>query len=238
MAGTVVSVLGAVLLLGTGRLALGATVVTLSVLTDALDGTMARMSGGSTRWGAFLDSSLDRFADGAVLASLAFWFATGGDDDVLCAVALVSLVLGSITSYVKARAQSLDMTCDVGIVERTERLVLALFGALRGRARARGRAARVPVGAGRAERRHRRPAAGRGAPASGPAVVVSLLPERVAALLTDGAYAGGWGLVKALPEPVAVRLFDVGADLAWRRGGRGVDRLAREPRPGRTRRRT
>ena len=129
VAGTVVSVVGAVLLLGTGRLALGATVVTLSVLTDALDGTMARMSGGSTRWGAFLDSSLDRFADGAVLASLAFWFATGGDDDVLCAVALVSLVLGSITSYVKARAQSLGMTCDVGIVERTERLVLALLGA-------------------------------------------------------------------------------------------------------------
>lgn len=129
VAGTVVSVVGAVLLLGTGRLALGATVVTLAVLTDALDGTMARMSGGSTRWGAFLDSSLDRFADGAVLASLAFWFATGGDSDVLCAVSLVALVLGSITSYVKARAQSLDMTCDVGIVERTERLVLALFGA-------------------------------------------------------------------------------------------------------------
>ena len=129
VAGTVVSVVGAVLLLGTGRLALGASVVTLAVLTDALDGAMARMSGGSTRWGAFLDSSLDRFADGAVLASLAFWFATGGDDDVLCAVALVSLVLGSITSYVKARAQSLGMTCDVGIVERTERLVLALLGA-------------------------------------------------------------------------------------------------------------
>ena len=128
VAGTVVSVVGAVLLLGTGRLALGAAVVTLAVLSDALDGAMARLSGGSTRWGAFLDSSLDRFADGAVLASLAFWFATGGDDDVLFAVALVSLVLGSITSYVKARAQSLDMTCDVGVVERTERLVLALLG--------------------------------------------------------------------------------------------------------------
>ena len=51
------------------------------------------------------------------------------------------------------------------------------------------------------------------------------LPERVGALLADGAYAGGWGLVKALPETVAVRLFDQGADLAWRRGGKGVDRL-------------
>ena len=47
----------------------------------------------------------------------------------------------------------------------------------------------------------------------------------MSALLADGAYAGGWGAVKALPEPVAVRLFDLGADLAWRRGGKGVDRL-------------
>ncbi len=124
--GTLASVVGAVALLARGHLLLGGLVVTLTVLTDALDGTMARLSGGSTRWGAFLDSSLDRFVDGAVLASLAFWFATGGDDDVLCAVTLLSLVLGSITSYIKARAQSLDMTCDVGIIERTERLVLAL----------------------------------------------------------------------------------------------------------------
>lgn len=131
--GTVVSVLASVLLLARGHLLVGALLVTLTVLTDALDGTMARMSGGSTRWGAFLDSSLDRFVDGAVLGSLAYWFATGGDSAVLCAVSLVCLVLGSVTSYVKARAQSLGMTCDVGIVERTERLVLALgaciFGA-------------------------------------------------------------------------------------------------------------
>jgi CDP-diacylglycerol--glycerol-3-phosphate 3-phosphatidyltransferase len=126
VAGTVVSVVAALALLARGHLFLGAVVITLSVLTDALDGTMARMDGGSTAWGAFLDSSLDRFVDGAVLGSFAFWFATGGDDDVLCGVALVCLVLGSITSYIKARAQSVGMTCDVGIVERTERLVLAL----------------------------------------------------------------------------------------------------------------
>ncbi|MCW2779175.1 MAG: CDP-diacylglycerol--glycerol-3-phosphate 3-phosphatidyltransferase [Frankiales bacterium] len=126
VAGTVASVAASLGLLARGHLFLGAVVVTLTVLTDALDGTMARMSGGSTRWGAFLDSSLDRFVDGAVLGSLAFWYATGGHDDVLCAVSLAALVLGSITSYVKARAQSVGMTCDVGIVERTERLVLAL----------------------------------------------------------------------------------------------------------------
>ncbi len=49
--------------------------------------------------------------------------------------------------------------------------------------------------------------------------------QRVADLLTLGAYAGGWAFVRALPEPVAVRLFDAGADLAARRGGKGVDRL-------------
>lgn len=130
VAGTVVSVLAAVLLLGTGRFLLGGIVVTLSVLTDALDGAMARERGGSTTWGAFLDSTMDRFADGAVFAAFAYWFATRGDSDVLCAVSLVCLVLGATTSYVKARAQSVGLTCDVGIVERTERLVLGLLGAI------------------------------------------------------------------------------------------------------------
>ncbi|MCU1691212.1 MAG: lipid biosynthesis acyltransferase [Frankiales bacterium] len=55
--------------------------------------------------------------------------------------------------------------------------------------------------------------------------MTSGLVERVRALLVDGAYAGGWAVVRALPEPVAVALFDAGADLAWRRGGKGVDRL-------------
>ncbi len=130
VAGTVVSVAAALLLLGTGRLLLGGVVVTLAVLTDALDGAMARLRGGSSRWGAFLDSTMDRFADGAVFAGLAYWFATGGDDDVMCAVSIACLVLGSVTSYIKARAQSLGMTCDVGIVERLERLVLVLAGAV------------------------------------------------------------------------------------------------------------
>lgn len=126
--GTAATVAGSVGLLATGHFVVGAAVVTLAVLTDALDGTMARLRGGSSRWGAFLDSALDRIADGAVFASLAYWYATGGGSDVLCAVALFCLVSGGVTSYVKARAQSLDMTCDVGIVERTERLVLALAG--------------------------------------------------------------------------------------------------------------
>lgn len=128
--GTVVTVLASVLLLGTGRLFAGGVVVTLAVLLDALDGVMARQRGGSTTWGAFLDSSMDRFADGAVFGALAYWYATRGDSDALCAVTLVCLVLGAATSYVKARAQSLGMSCDVGIVERLERLVLVMAGCL------------------------------------------------------------------------------------------------------------
>ena len=126
--GTVGAVAGASLLLGTGRFGWGTFVVSLSLLTDALDGAMARQRPRSSPWGAFLDSTLDRIADGAVFGALAYWYATGGDSDVLCAVALVCLVAGAVTSYAKARAQSLGMTCDVGLVERTERLVLVMLG--------------------------------------------------------------------------------------------------------------
>jgi len=130
VAGTVGAVAGSVGLLATGHFLTGVVVVTLAVLTDALDGTMARLRGGSSRWGAFLDSSMDRIADGAVFASLAFWFSRGGDSATTSAVALFCLVAGATTSYIKARAQSLDMTCDVGVVERTERLILGLLGCL------------------------------------------------------------------------------------------------------------
>lgn len=126
--GTVGVVAGAVGLLATGYLLAGTLVVTFFVLTDALDGTMARLRGGSSVFGAFLDSSMDRIADGAVFASVAFWYSRGGGSSTLSAVALFCLVAGAVTSYVKARAQSLGLTCDVGLVERTERLILVLAG--------------------------------------------------------------------------------------------------------------
>ncbi|WP_433349384.1 phosphatidylinositol phosphate synthase [Micromonospora sp. CA-111912] len=112
-----------------GHLVAGALIVTFFALTDLLDGTMARMSGGSTRFGAFLDSSMDRVADSAVFGAVAYWLATEGDHAGVAA-ALLCLAAGGLVSYVKARAEGLGMTCNVGIAERTERLLIVGVGGL------------------------------------------------------------------------------------------------------------
>ena len=129
VAGTVGTVSAALSLLATGRLFAGAVVIAALVLMDSHDGVMARARGGSTRFGAFLDSTLDRVADAAVFGALAWWLLRGADEPVLAALALYSLVTALVTSYAKARAEGLGMTCDVGIAERSERLVLVLLGA-------------------------------------------------------------------------------------------------------------
>ena len=112
-----------------GDLVAGALIVTVFALTDLLDGTMARMSGGSTRFGAFLDSSMDRVADSAVFGAVAYWLATEHEYSGVAA-ALLCLAAGSLVSYVKARAEGLGMTCNVGIAERTERLLIVGVGGL------------------------------------------------------------------------------------------------------------
>ncbi len=109
-----------------GQLLLGVIVVTLFVFSDLIDGYMARQVGRSSRWGAWLDSTLDRIGDGAVFGGLVLWFAWGGDDPVLAAVALWCLVMGSVTSYARARAESLGMQAKGGIAERADRLVAIL----------------------------------------------------------------------------------------------------------------
>lgn len=123
--GTVGTVLAAVLLLGTGRLLAGGVVVTVFVLTDALDGTMARQRGTTNRFGAWLDSTCDRAADAAVFGSLALWY-SGHHDRPMQAVCTYVLATSVLVSYAKARAEGLGLTCDVGIAERTERLVVVL----------------------------------------------------------------------------------------------------------------
>ncbi|MEV0394952.1 phosphatidylinositol phosphate synthase [Polymorphospora rubra] len=112
-----------------GHLVAGALIVTVFALTDLLDGTMARMRGGSTRFGAFLDSSMDRVADGAVFGAVAYWLATQNDHWGVVA-ALICLVGGGLVSYVKARAEGLGLTANVGIAERTERLIIVGIGGL------------------------------------------------------------------------------------------------------------
>jgi CDP-diacylglycerol--glycerol-3-phosphate 3-phosphatidyltransferase len=128
VAGVVGTVVAALALIARGHFLSGAVVVTLCVLTDALDGTMARLRGPAGPWGAFLDSTLDRIADASIFCALVIWFAGAGDDSVLLAVSLFCLVAGAVTSYAKARAEGLGMTCNVGLAERVERLILVLAG--------------------------------------------------------------------------------------------------------------
>lgn len=128
--GTVGAVTGALVFFPRGSFFLGTAVVTLFVLTDALDGAMARQRGVSGTWGAFLDSTMDRIADAAIFGALVLWFAGDGDSDVLLTVSLFCLVAGLVTSYAKARAEGLGMTCNVGIAERLERLIAVLAGTL------------------------------------------------------------------------------------------------------------
>jgi CDP-diacylglycerol---glycerol-3-phosphate 3-phosphatidyltransferase len=117
---------GALVFFPTGHFLVGVLVCTAFVFSDLVDGLMARMSGQSSRWGAFLDSTLDRFGDAAVFAGLAMYYVGPGDSRPLAALAIYCLVLGSITSYARARAEALGMEAKVGIAERSDRLVAIL----------------------------------------------------------------------------------------------------------------
>ena len=127
--GTIGMSAGALALFPTGHLFAGTMVCTGFVFTDMLDGTLARIKGTTGAFGAFLDSTLDRVADAAVFAGLAAWFVLGGHSRLLAGVALYCLVAGILVSYAKARAEGLGLRCDVGIAERTERLLIGLVAA-------------------------------------------------------------------------------------------------------------
>ncbi len=128
LAGTVGAVGAAVALLARGEMLLGTLVITVFVLFDLLDGAIARARGTTSRFGAVLDSTCDRIADAAVFGALAWWYAGAGQSRSLLLAALLCLALGAVTSYIKARAEGAGMTCNVGIAERAERLIVILAG--------------------------------------------------------------------------------------------------------------
>lgn len=125
--GTVGVVAGSVVFFSRGWWLTGTLVIWAFVMLDALDGIVARTGGRSSKFGAVLDSSCDRFADAAVFGSLCWFFATHGQRWLLLA-ALLCLVLGAVTSYIRARAEGAGFSCNVGIAERTERLIVVLVG--------------------------------------------------------------------------------------------------------------
>ena len=126
LVGTLGVSLGAVIFFPQGQLLVGVLVITAFVFSDLIDGAMARQSGRTSSFGAFLDSTLDRVADAAIFGALAMYFVGPGDNDLFAALAIYCLTMGSVTSYARARAESLGMQAKVGIAERADRLVAIL----------------------------------------------------------------------------------------------------------------
>lgn len=123
--GLIGNVIAAVLILEHHFVLAGVAFI-LGSLCDMFDGRYSRMSGKGTQFGAFLDSTLDRIGDGAIFAGLALYFAGPGDSRLYLVLALICLVMGGVTSYARARAESVGFQAKVGIAERADRLVAIL----------------------------------------------------------------------------------------------------------------
>jgi CDP-diacylglycerol--glycerol-3-phosphate 3-phosphatidyltransferase/CDP-diacylglycerol--inositol 3-phosphatidyltransferase len=127
--GTLGVVVAALWFFPRGQLLVGVLVITAFVFSDLLDGTMARMSGQASPWGAFLDSTLDRMGDSAIFGGLLLYYANVVGSEVLAALALYCLVTGWLTSYTRARAEALGYEAKGGIAARADRLVAVLVAA-------------------------------------------------------------------------------------------------------------
>lgn len=103
---------------------LGTIALLLFIFSDLVDGTMARLSGLSSRWGAFLDSTADRVVDASLIGSVTYFLYL--EQDPLQIVAWFALAGGFLVSYVKARAEAAGFTCDGGFAERPERTIILL----------------------------------------------------------------------------------------------------------------
>ncbi|MCW2784180.1 MAG: CDP-alcohol phosphatidyltransferase [Marmoricola sp.] len=124
--GTVGVSAGALVFFPQGKLLIGVLVITAFVFSDMIDGYMARKSGQVSTFGAFWDSTLDRIGDAAIFGGLAMFYVGPGDNSWYAALAIYCLSMGSVTSYARAKAESLGMQAKVGIAERADRLVAIL----------------------------------------------------------------------------------------------------------------
>lgn len=98
--------------------------------SDLLDGTMARISGTSGRWGAFLDSTLDRVVDAAVIGAMTYFCMVDGQPTWSVVAGFIAIAAAQITSYIRAKAESIGIECKVGLAERSERSITAWLSLL------------------------------------------------------------------------------------------------------------
>src|SRR3984893_12856577 len=237
--GTVGVSAGALTLYPTGHLFARTMVCWFFVIADMLDGALARVKGTTGSFGAFLDSTLDRVADASVFAGLAAWFVLGGHSKLMAGVTLFCLVTGALVSYAKARAESLGLRADVGLAERTERLLIALVAAgLFGlgvpyvlpaglwvlAAASAFTAAQRLLAADRAAAVGSWARLGLGAGPGSRCARRWIMPG-LKDRLTAAGYGLGWSVVCRVPESWAWWAFRVTADIAWRRQGPQVQVL-------------
>jgi CDP-diacylglycerol--glycerol-3-phosphate 3-phosphatidyltransferase len=124
--GAIGSSISALYFFSKGDFFLGTILVSLFALSDLFDGTMARLSElGTTKWGALIDSTLDRVTDAAIYAGV-ISYAISSDNTNLALLALLALITGALIPYIRAKAESLGIACSVGIAERAERLIVIL----------------------------------------------------------------------------------------------------------------
>jgi CDP-diacylglycerol--glycerol-3-phosphate 3-phosphatidyltransferase len=123
--GAIAVVASALYFYPTGDFFLGTVIICIFALSDLFDGTMARISHkGSSKWGGFLDSTIDRITDSAILIGVCIFLID--KDDPLAVVVIVTLVTGMLVPYIRAKAESFNIECSGGIAERTERLIISL----------------------------------------------------------------------------------------------------------------
>jgi len=132
VSGLVVSLAGA-LAIARGSLLGGAIILVISGLCDTLDGSLARRTGKETKFGAFIDSTIDRITELAYFGALIVYYGARGEGGRLAVIFAIVAILGSfLTSYTRARAEGLGLECRVGLLERPERVAILALGLLIG----------------------------------------------------------------------------------------------------------
>lgn len=132
VAGTVATAAVAFGLLARGHLVSGSLLLGVVLLTDSIDGLMARETHRNSAWGAFLDSTMDRFGDASIYSAIAVYALSvpGALGTWTFGLALAIVPLALIVSYARARAEGVGLTASVGIAERSDRLIISLLGCL------------------------------------------------------------------------------------------------------------
>lgn len=125
--GSLCVVVSAIFFFPQGHFFIGTLVITFFILSDLFDGAMARISSqGASKWGGFLDSTVDRVSDSSILLAVCIYLIN--EDDRLSILYLVAIITGMLIPYIRAKAESMSIECSGGIAERTERAIIVLVG--------------------------------------------------------------------------------------------------------------